>query len=964
MQSRYATHIFWHHFLLVHHGDRRIVPLQRRAIVAPLATILLRMSPWISLVFFTVTCTYFPTTVLLIQGYALVASTSSRLNRQPIHHRKLLDAHQERRATMKQDNEVADSLALRNFLDCIEKLQRRNPESCQLVSQHDNTLPTTTINNSACISINSLVFEILNQENAYVLAILSREDRVNVTLLQTLVGAPLELAPKHRVLELCGFAPGSVPPIGHSTENAICIAVEESLRRNTTHTDSLILLGGGGGIDGTCTLLSWSTLTEQDGVMVASFNQDTAFVTTSRVGNKLQVQDHQQPYYKPFFAIDPTVAHCTNVAVVGRIAGVRRMARQLHFCDLAPPTGHHGPLDLPWQCPKQTGSMDMAVQLIVGNTYYSTAHDDASLNPPFKVGQLVLVHGKTNGDNPDSRANWINNKSLDLVVLSYTVLNEEQPQTNGSYQQKRSKRLLQMAGPKQQQVRKSSFTPAEPGMSYLSVNQIYGDQARITVVDCMETIGDFAKHLSTLLLAHDGSIGMVGIDCEWRPNFLLDNDNEPQPVLLMQISLHSLKRIFLMDLQKLARPLLSQSEPMNEIETTVAQVIGELFESTHLIKVGFSLMNDLQRLAASYPHIVCFQEVNAVVDASRLGRKVVNMMKQGNGRKASSSLSRLTEWFLKRTLNKEQQCSDWSQRPLTTAQVEYAALDAAVTPCIVDTILTMSDVKFMLYGNMPQLGRWKDDISFSEAITSWRFLFLNSDTPRKAAKKLRAQRIVGSPYVVTQLWSTGQAAPKLPTIPSGAGEYTDIQGVVKVPSQLVSTRTTTTKNVEFDSMLDSLVARHVGISKEQCLSYFYTLPEGAQLEFPQRSGSVEFRDAVVLFVNQPEYYNDEPRRYPNEWLEDGKVLTWFLRKGDWNLGKSRLAKKLTDSAGTVVLFVRNGKNQFLCCGRCRVELTTSASQAHSLVQLNLGLRDYQRLVQNPDFQALVHPTIAQEYVSS
>jgi ribonuclease D len=43
-------------------------------------------------------------------------------------------------------------------------------------------------------------------------------------------------------------------------------------------------------------------------------------------------------------------------------------------------------------------------------------------------------------------------------------------------------------------------------------------------------------------------------------------------------------------------------------------------------------------------------------------------------------LARCVAEFSSLPLCKEQQCSDWSQRPLTPEQVEYAGLDAAVLP--------------------------------------------------------------------------------------------------------------------------------------------------------------------------------------------------------------------------------------------------------------------------------------------
>ena len=159
-----------------------------------------------------------------------------------------------------------------------------------------------------------------------------------------------------------------------------------------------------------------------------------------------------------------------------------------------------------------------------------------------------------------------------------------------------------------------------------------------------------------------------------------------------------------------------------------------------------------------------------------------------------------------------------------------------------------------------------------------------------------------------------------------------------------------------------------------------------------------------------------PRSYPNEWLQQGRVLTWFLRQNDWKAGTSRLAQKLLATKTTtaassssssslsgdneetnalangdalpttfsasrggrdnnVILFVRMGKGHFLCCGRCLVTTTTSSlptklssvQQEHEeedddgreewdLVKLYLHLLDWDQLQPCSDFRLLVnHP---------
>lgn len=177
-----------------------------------------------------------------------------------------------------------------------------------------------------------------------------------------------------------------------------------------------------------------------------------------------------------------------------------------------------------------------------------------------------------------------------------------------------------------------------------------------------------------------------------------------------------------------------------------------------------------------------------------------------------------------------------------------------------------------------------------------------------------------------------------------------------------------------DVFLASLVAQRTGKSKEKSLQMLLEasveedpemLPDGSRLEYPPRSGYVEFEDGVALFVNMPERASSnsgQPRSYPNEWLDDGRVLTWFVRDYEWRDGTSSFAKKLKDPGSTKILFVRvTSKNYFLCCGRCQVKepnhttdiVSEEKQQNWYLVQLNLELLDWKALSTSNEFLSLV-----------
>jgi len=229
----------------------------------------------------------------------------------------------------------------------------------------------------------------------------------------------------------------------------------------------------------------------------------------------------------------------TAFSVVGRISAVRKMARTLVFCDLSPPVmkttatsaeatrsssavedegNRKKPttkpdIQRPWRC-GQTGD-DMAVQLIIGKTFCRRFgcddSDDAAAVAALKrikVGQLVLVTGHTNVRNTESLKNWIKTNTLDLVVATVQILHEDDPnaawrpikrqrrhedeEVDGSeddydYDDDDDERSSTLWGvyhgsavPSRQRKPSSTAYSNDPGMSYLSVNELYGDSAAET----------------------------------------------------------------------------------------------------------------------------------------------------------------------------------------------------------------------------------------------------------------------------------------------------------------------------------------------------------------------------------------------------------------------------------------------------------------------------------------------------
>ena len=140
----------------------------------------------------------------------------------------------------------------------------------------------------------------------------------------------------------------------------------------------------------------------------------------------------------------------------------------------------------------------------------------------------------------------------------------------------------------------------------------------------------------------------VGLDTEWRPDTLhRESSDGPTPTALLQIAF--LETIYLLDLQQLSSCQLDSA-------------LLSLFVSDFAIKIGFGWSADLSRLHCSFPTAECFMRMKPVVDLSHVRKAGVN-----NG------LNRLVETVLGSPLDKSQQVSDWSLRPLTTEQVSWHA---------------------------------------------------------------------------------------------------------------------------------------------------------------------------------------------------------------------------------------------------------------------------------------------------
>ncbi|CAN0343120.1 unnamed protein product, partial [Phaeothamnion confervicola] len=119
-----------------------------------------------------------------------------------------------------------------------------------------------------------------------------------------------------------------------------------------------------------------------------------------------------------------------------------------------------------------------------------------------------------------------------------------------------------------------------------------------------------------------------------------------------------------------------------------------------VVCLGFGLQHDMSVLRRSYPAMRCFDGADAVLDVGELrdgsadgtdeagdGGNAGGGNPGSGGCSGGNSLSDVCRIWLGRGLDKTEQLSDWSRRPLTPRQLEYAALDAHCLVSVFSTLL-------------------------------------------------------------------------------------------------------------------------------------------------------------------------------------------------------------------------------------------------------------------------------------
>lgn len=244
------------------------------------------------------------------------------------------------------------------------------------------------------------------------------------------------------------------------------------------------------------------------------------------------------------------------------------------------------------------------------------------------------------------------------------------------------------------------FLQLEDFASSLHLSSSTTYDATVTLVNDQSTLDHFITVLHSLTAIASQSLSLptavMGIDCEWQPEGLYDVSSHHY-VQTLQIG--TKLGLFILDMTTLARNTKLSVKLNSELEIVM--------QDESIRKIGYDCRQDFERLAASFPTFTCFQRVLTVIDLQPLARQLY----PGKVMKKDLGLSRLCAVLLGKVLNKKQQCSPWHIRPLTSAQITYAALDVASLIMLFDTM--MVDYQ---HGALSSLvsGKKKNRLTFEE----------------------------------------------------------------------------------------------------------------------------------------------------------------------------------------------------------------------------------------------------------
>ena len=327
-----------------------------------------------------------------------------------------------------------------------------------------------------------------------------------------------------------------------------------------------------------------------------------------------------------------------------------------------------------------------------------------------------------------------------------------------------------------------------------------------------------------------------------------------------------------------------------------------------------------------------------------------------------SSLQKSVAFIMRKRMDKEEQCSNWECRPLTSRQIKYASLDAVVLPFLLEKMLNYCDTKTSL----------ETLISANpELSTTIRFTYLDQSIGKLAfphnayqVQQGRSKQFLKIWYA-RQIWRTDERIPVIPTKTIASRKIKkggDVSATIKKKANKNQSKkkgnAVFLNEVAVDFQSVPSAGEVMDFTKDSCISgilgeeFFTSLPDSAYLAYNRRAGVLELSNAWFLFANFGG--SKSYMKYRNEFRFEGRQLTFSIKPKNnedasllyyFTVDKDSLtnvSNGFSKNEKKVFLFIRPSlKSKFMFCGEC--SCTEKQVEGH-LVNLVLTLENYDDLL--------------------
>lgn len=205
----------------------------------------------------------------------------------------------------------------------------------------------------------------------------------------------------------------------------------------------------------------------------------------------------------------------------------------------------------------------------------------------------------------------------------------------------------------------------------VAVDQYSIDSKKILLINTME---NFYRMLGDLVC-----FDTIGFDCEWK-----FGESE---IDLIQLACKL--RVYLVDVKQL-RDILGHDD--------WRKLGRNFFRNEEILKLGFSQASDIAMIRKTLPDLcINYEKSTSYIDLQKLWRFLEEFTDfklpypDNSLGRAKQDLRQLTSLCLGQPLDKHQQFSNWSKRPLTQEQILYAASDAYCLLEIFDVLKKQAD---------------------------------------------------------------------------------------------------------------------------------------------------------------------------------------------------------------------------------------------------------------------------------